>query len=102
MDAAWNNRKGLALDALGWVALAAFPEGSAGTAIVGSAIGLAAIGVAASDSGDHPALAAVSGSIAYVSKHGAVAEGLFHGAAAQLVTGSAYMVSSHRAHWTLD
>jgi hypothetical protein len=82
--AALKNWKGLALDTAGWAALVIFPEGSAATAIAGSVIGVTAIGVAAADSKEHPAIAATSGALAYVGKQGAAAEGMLKGSASAL------------------
>jgi hypothetical protein len=80
-----NNWKGLGLDAVGWAANLALPEGSAAMAVTGSLLGVAGIGVAVADNrgrGD----ALVSGSLAYTGKEAAVFEGALRGAASQVAS----------------
>ena len=82
-SALWENKTGLALDTLGWIANAVVPEASVGTAVVGAVLGVAGIAGATIDH-TGPADAVVAGSLAYVGKQAAVGEGLLTGAASQL------------------
>ncbi len=82
-SALWENKSGLALDTLGWVANFALPEGSAAVAIAGSVIGVAGVGAAVIDN-KGPADAATAGALAYTGKLGATAEGLLRGAGSAL------------------
>lgn len=82
-SALWENKTGLALDTLGWIANAVVPEASVGPAVVGAVLGVAGIAGATIDH-TGPADAVVAGSLAYVGKQAAVGEGLLTGAASQL------------------
>ncbi len=78
-----KNWQGLTLDAGGWVANAALPEGSVAAAVVGSTLGVAGIASAAA-SNDGPVDGVISGSLAYTRKQTALASAMLRGTGAAL------------------
>jgi hypothetical protein len=83
VQALGGNWKSLGLDALGWAAVAAFPEGSAAAAIAGGGIGATGIGLAFAEH-KSAADAAAGVTLAYTGHQAAVAEGLVRGAGSAL------------------